>query len=54
MKNWKTTISGVIVIATAIYLFYIGEKLQGGATLIIGIGLLSAKDDNVTGGRIQQ
>lgn len=60
-KSWKTTVSGIAAIVTA---------LAGAATAIVngaqpdwtsiiaailaGIGLITAKDSKVTGGNIQQ
>lgn len=56
MKNWKTSFLGVLSIAT------IGVKLANGGSIsnedigviIAGVGLLLAKDHNVTGGTKQQ
>ncbi len=54
MKSWKTTITGTVLLAFAGYLFYIGKDIEGGIAAAAGIGLLSAKDNNVTGGTVQQ
>jgi len=54
MKNWKTTISGGIIFAGGIYLIVKGETVQGALCLATGLGLLSAKDNNVTGGSVEQ
>lgn len=50
--SWKTTIGGVLAVATAVY-----HVIQGGALdsttltqILAGIGLIFAKDSNVTGG----
>lgn len=53
MKNWKTTLSGVASIISGIALFVNSpDKLQEAVGLVIvGIGFLSAKDHNVTGGK---
>lgn len=58
MKNWKTTTTGAIVI-----LGVVAKVMNGGVsnismsditTLIGGIGLIMAKDSNVTGGTVGQ
>ena len=54
MKSWKTTISGALVLASGIYLLVKGQNVQGGICITIGLGLLSSKDSNVTGGTVQQ
>lgn len=64
MKNWKTTISGIfsliiggIGIATPIIH---GQPADPNSTtqavglILAGIGLIAAKDSNVTGGTVQQ
>jgi len=56
MKNWKTTLSGIASIISGIALFVNSpDKLHEAIGLVIvGIGFLSAKDNDVTGGsRIQ-
>lgn len=59
MVNWKTTVAGVLAILSAV--FDVVMKLINGtpidwnmaATAILaGIGLLTAKDHNVTGGTV--
>ena len=55
MKSWKTTVSGIVVLGAGIYLLSKGENVQGGVCITIGLGLLSAKDGDVTGGsRVQE
>lgn len=59
MKNWKTTLFGVIVgVTTAIHLIWpatlstdAAAAIAGAATLALG---LSSKDNNVTGGTVAQ
>ena len=62
-KNWKTTSAGLISIiggATRAYFAFKNgaiteEAITTSATAIIGgIGLVFAKDSNVTGGTVQQ
>ena len=52
MKNWKTTLSGIASIIGGVALFFNQpDKMQEAiGMVIIGIGFLSAKDHNVTGG----
>jgi hypothetical protein len=56
MKNWKTSLIGVALIALGI----IGIKwtcvdgVTGGAIITAGVGFLAAKDHNVTGGTKEQ
>lgn len=63
MKNWKTTLFGTGGIA--FYIFDIVSNMIAGTpekiqwqiaipTIITGIGLIFAKDSNVTGGTINQ
>lgn len=53
MKSWKTTIAGLIVagVALSIYMGWItpdqGTAIMGAAA---AVGLVAAKDSNVTGG----
>jgi hypothetical protein len=53
-KSWKTTISGAALCVFAIVFFLIDKPIEGGMAAVAGIGLLSAKDNNVTGGTRQQ
>ena len=58
MKNWKTTLSGIGTIFIALYTAWKTYDTTGQlpdlepliAQLVLGIGLLSAKDGNATGG----
>lgn len=57
MKNWKTTIAGILALATTLYkLIVLQQPLEADdmAQLSLGAGLLGAKDFNVTGGTKQQ
>jgi hypothetical protein len=57
MKNWKTTIAGIAVaaIAAASYLGWITAEQAGAITAALtGLGLIAAKDSNVTGGNVKQ
>lgn len=49
MKNWKTTVSGALCLAICAYLFYLGQSTSALVALMAGLGLLGAKDHNVTG-----
>lgn len=61
MKNWKTTASGICTIAMAI-VSVVQDIINGTTTnwavvmtgVMTGIGLISAKDSNVTGGTVKQ
>lgn len=55
MKNWKTTIGGLLMtiglaLGQAEELKYVGLVLQGIGGLLLG---WAAKDNNVTGGTVQ-
>lgn len=61
MKNWKTTSTGITMLVAAIAGFYFawktGQLNEGTITGCItsflgGIGLIFAKDNNVTGGTV--
>lgn len=61
MKSWKTTFSGIIAIVVA--LADVATKISNDqpidvmttvAAIMAGIGLIFAKDGQVTGGRITQ
>lgn len=61
MVNKKTTTAGILTIALTIIkvvLEYLNSQpidaVGAGAGLVAGIGLLGAKDHNVTGGTVQQ
>lgn len=63
MTNWKTTSAGILAIVGGIVRFYFAAK-SGSITeeavittvtaILTGVGLIFAKDSNVTGGTIQQ
>jgi hypothetical protein len=50
IKNWKTSLAGVASLTTGITLIVNGHTEEGIAGIITGLGLLAAKDGNVTGG----
>ena len=55
--NWKTTLSGAVVVAAAVgravpQLQPYVDVLNNIMGIAAGFGLLSAKDSNVTGGKI--
>ena len=54
MKNWKTTIAGGICVIAGVALIYVGKAVEGGSLIIAGLGLISAKDSNATGGTVAQ
>lgn len=62
MKNWKTTVSGILTILGGIAaggkLIIAGQVTEGAGVLLTaitaGVGLIAAKDSNVTGGTIKQ
>lgn len=56
MKNWKTTLSGVSLIISGIALFFNDQSkiAEAFGMVIAGVGLVTAKDNNVTGGRTEQ
>jgi len=61
MKSWKTTSAGILAILGSIAAIYFHEGpitqevfMGAAAGIITGIGLIAAKDGNVTGGNIQQ
>jgi len=49
LRSWRTTIAGLAVLAGGIYLVVIGKTVEGGIIIAAGLGLLGAKDFNVTG-----
>jgi hypothetical protein len=56
MKNWKTTLAGLVVFA-ATFGSSVGlppKAVQVAQGLAIAAGLTAAKDSNVTGGKVQQ
>ena len=55
MKNWKTSLVGLAIIMAGIYVFISTKDwTQSGIAVGVGIGLLFAKDNNVTGGTRKQ
>ncbi len=55
MKNIKTNTMGIILILAGVYVFLsTKDYTQAGLAVAAGIGLLNAKDNNVTGGTISQ
>lgn len=56
MKNWKTTVSGILgALGTILPMFGIQAEV-GQAISVLGIALMGlfAKDSNVTGGAVNQ
>lgn len=56
-KNWKTTLAGITVaaIAAATALGYLTpEQATAISGALTALGLLAAKDSNVTGGTVEQ
>jgi len=56
LKNWRTSLVGLITIAIAIYHCYEGHKLDLQCVLLAipGLGFLLTKDQQVTGGSVPQ
>ena len=55
MKSWKTTLIGIAIIIAGIYVFIASKDYtQSGIAIVAGIGLINAKDNNVTGGTVKQ
>lgn len=62
MTNWKTTVTGILTIVVALGSAALGFFESGSvpdlgtlvAAITAGIGLITAKDGNVTGGAVQQ
>jgi hypothetical protein len=48
-KNWKTTLAGLGAIITGIATIVKGDIVGGVSAVITGIGLVGAKDYDVTG-----
>lgn len=56
MKNWKTSLSGILALLTLGFKIY-SHGFDPSSDIPIaaaGIGLITAKDKNVTGGTVQQ
>jgi hypothetical protein len=59
MKSWKTGLAGVLaivpVILHALFPTVVTSEVAGTITsLFVGLGLIAAKDSNVTGGTTKQ
>lgn len=59
MKNWKTTLAGVLAVmvgvAHTLWPTIITIEVTGAInTILIAAGLIAAKDGNVTGGTVAQ
>ncbi len=58
-KNWKTGLAGILaVLPQALHFFFpnfitsdVANAISG---LLVSVGLIAAKDKNVTGGTVQQ
>jgi hypothetical protein len=48
-KNWKTSLLGLGSIVTGVALFLTGDQAGAIASIMSGVGLLFAKDHNVSG-----
>lgn len=58
-SNWKTSVAGMVIIALGAANTFLGIHVPGfdlgfTAALTAGIGLIMAKDSNVTGGSVKQ
>jgi len=53
-KNWKTTFSGFAAIIGGAALIVKGDLVGGVTAILSGVGLVAAKDSNVTGGDVKQ
>ena len=49
LKNWKTTLAGLGAIITGVATIVKGDIVGGVSAVITGIGLIGAKDYDVTG-----
>ena len=57
MRNWKTTLSGIAALfSVAAKIIMTGQIdwIADGPAIAAGVGLIAAKDFNVTGGTTQQ
>lgn len=56
MKNWKTTVTGVLGLLTLIWKCFTAGAVapEDFAAGSVAIGLILAKDSNVTGGTVVQ
>jgi hypothetical protein len=46
LDNWKTTVCGVIIIATGITMIAMGQVALGVSLIPVGVGLVLARDTN--------
>lgn len=53
-KSWKTLAMGIVTVASGIVLLFNGQNTEGLAAVTGGLGLIFAKDGNVTGGSTKQ
>ncbi len=55
LKNWRTTVTGILAIVTAVWTMINTGTADAAniSAVIAGIGLILAKDSNVTGGTKQ-
>ncbi len=49
LRNWKTTVSGTILILGGIVLYCINQPVEASICVVAGVGLLTAKDSTTTG-----
>jgi hypothetical protein len=49
LRNWKTTVSGAILLLGGIVLFCINRPIEGSMCVVAGVGLFNAKDATTTG-----
>ena len=59
LTNWKTGAAGLIIIVLGALSSFLGIHVPGfnmdfGAAVVTGIGMILAKDSNVTGGTLPQ
>ena len=55
MKNMKTNLVGIAMIGAGIMVYVkTNDYVQASPAILAGIGLLFAKDNNVTGGTVAQ
>lgn len=54
LKSWKTLLAGISMVVTGITLITQAEYAEGMGMVGGGIGLIFAKDNNVTGGTVKQ
>ena len=52
LKNWMTTVPGVLTLLTVLFQAWQTKTLDWGSVQasLVGLGLIAAKDFNVTGG----